>query len=30
MGYSARAIVGLGVEIDVQELTNTIIKIMNN
>ena len=26
MGYSARAIVGLGVEIDVQELTNTIIK----
>ena len=26
MGYSARAIVGLGVEIDVQELTNTIVK----
>ena len=26
MGYSARAIVGLGVEIDEQELTNAIIK----
>ena len=26
MGYSARAIVGLGVEIDEQELTNTIVK----
>jgi hypothetical protein len=26
MGYSARAIVGLGVEIDVQELTNAIVK----
>ena len=26
MGYSARAIVGLGVEIDEQELTNAIVK----
>lgn len=26
MGYSARAIVGLGVEIDEQELTNEIVK----
>ena len=29
MGYSARAVVGLGVEINEQELTNAIIKIFS-